>query len=745
MFIPDNPIEDTYEDILERKNFAKHLGNSIYDWKQNENLVISLNGKWGVGKSSIINMAIQQINQRSAIGRPLIIRFNPWLYSNINDLTYEFFNELIAQLQTAYQFEGDQTLIDKIKKYAQLLNIIPTQEEVTKNFNQLFVLLGLIGISSSNITSLVSDSAFLKWVLFIGGVCLLVLHFGKNIFSKLVFPKKSNKSDYSAIKLKEQISSNLISRENRLLVIIDDIDRLTPKEINEVFQLVKINADFKNTTYLLSYDEDVVVNSLKTTLKIPGKKYLEKIVQVSFDVPPAQEDLIYRYLYEGLEKILNQLPSEASKLFNQNQNYWLNIFHSGIKVFFNDIRNVKRFLSSLEFNLIQMSKNGVMEVNIIDSIAIESLRVFEKDFYTFMIANKELFTETIDTSTSNKSVRSNALEKSFELLSGQHRESIKKLLKYLFPQLEGVLGNMNYGFKWIDTWTKDLRVCSPKHFDSYFMLIPKGSYNEISQYEFEMFKSKLSSGEDIRVIFNSYIESNKIIRLFNMMDLYHEEIDIPVDYIEGVIFAMLDLLGDKSSSKGSLFDRIDLKINRLVRLFLTSENNQENNYLIFKKAVSDFDFLSAVASIIDYESNNGLQVKLFNSNRSNELKRLCCEKILFKVKNYTIFSDQNLPLLLRLYREWSEDQQSVDNALNLIIKSDEYLIQLLKSYVGEQTVQSIDDYSANILPILHVEGLKKYVQHEAMLNSRITQIKSENGDLYINNTFLIDSYLNNEI
>lgn len=63
-------------------------------------MVIGLQGKWGTGKTSIINMSIEYINETDQEGNtPIIIQFNPWLFSNQNQLIKKFFDELMVAIK----------------------------------------------------------------------------------------------------------------------------------------------------------------------------------------------------------------------------------------------------------------------------------------------------------------------------------------------------------------------------------------------------------------------------------------------------------------------------------------------------------------------------------------------------------------------------------------------------------------------------------------------------------------------
>lgn len=130
-YVADKPIEKADEDLLGRSDFAKQFGKSICEYDSKDGLVIGLYGKWGSGKTSIINMAISEIpvveaqkienekwysrvykrikkiftsqktEEEDQCYYPIIIKFSPWNYSDKNNLISLFFNELKNKLSVA--------------------------------------------------------------------------------------------------------------------------------------------------------------------------------------------------------------------------------------------------------------------------------------------------------------------------------------------------------------------------------------------------------------------------------------------------------------------------------------------------------------------------------------------------------------------------------------------------------------------------------------------------------------------
>ncbi|WP_421792013.1 P-loop NTPase fold protein [Gardnerella sp. DNF01157] len=132
-YVADKPIEKADEDLLGRSDFAEQFGKSICEYDSKDGLVIGLYGKWGSGKTSIINMAISEIpinedeakkvekekwysklykrirrfdtsqktEEENQNHNPIVIKFSPWNYSDKNNLISLFFYELKNKLSVA--------------------------------------------------------------------------------------------------------------------------------------------------------------------------------------------------------------------------------------------------------------------------------------------------------------------------------------------------------------------------------------------------------------------------------------------------------------------------------------------------------------------------------------------------------------------------------------------------------------------------------------------------------------------
>ena len=125
--------------------------------------------------------------------------------------------------------------------------------------------------------------------------------------------------------------------------MIDDIDRLNNSQIRAIFQLVNSLAGFPNMIYLLSFDREIVVRALQEEQKCDGEEYLEKIIQVPFDIPEADKTLVNAVFFERLTNII------FAEQYNLDHEYWGMVFQTCISPYIVNIRDVNRVLNAFEF------------------------------------------------------------------------------------------------------------------------------------------------------------------------------------------------------------------------------------------------------------------------------------------------------------------------------------------------------------------------------------------------------------
>ncbi|WP_437770362.1 KAP family P-loop NTPase fold protein [Arthrobacter sp. KNU40] len=231
----DNPITSSADDVLDRTTIAHDFAKSIRNLDASEGVVIGVLGAWGHGKSSFINLMKEQFVAEPAL---TVIDFNPWMFSGSQQLVDFFFKEVASELRLKNKDSfGD--IADGLDAYGDVLSPI--------------AILPFVGAWWDRSFKAVRAAA--KWA-------------------------KDRRQGTKS--LREKVSDALRELDQPIVVVIDDIDRLGTDEIRDMFKLVRLTASFPNLVYLLAFDRKRVEQALDET-NVPGRAYLEKIVQLSFD------------------------------------------------------------------------------------------------------------------------------------------------------------------------------------------------------------------------------------------------------------------------------------------------------------------------------------------------------------------------------------------------------------------------------------------------------------------------------
>jgi predicted KAP-like P-loop ATPase len=538
--------------------------------------------------------------------------------------------------------------------------------------------------------------------------------------------------------IRDEIRTNLLKRDKKLIIIIDDIDRLNPDEIKEIFRLVKSNTDFPNTIFLLSFDRSIIEKNLELQAGINGKDYLEKIVQVNFDIPYALPQRISQFLFIELDKVLVQLPESREKLFDKT--YWTNIYHSGYKNFFNNIRDVKRYINSLSFNISLMFKEKSMEVNPIDFFAIEAIRVFIPEFYSFMKTNKKLFTDTTSDGYSLGRMRENLIEQrkseieqSINTSQFQNKSKIKELIIRMFPQLEGVFGNVHYSGSSRSGWSRNLRICSEDYFDAYFTLVPGGSEEELSQYELDSLLACLNDAPILESELRKYIKNGKIRKVLSRFQDYTSETEIiPQSAFRNISLALFNISDEIPFETLHMSDfGADMDIMRIIHQLGKRENNKEINYEIFKEIIpiskGIYGPIKKLSLEIPREKNQYERDYLFPEDKLGELKDLGTKKIYEYYKTGKLIEHPEFLYILYRWKEWGGDKYR--KFIDELNSSDEGFISFISKFIYKQKSLTLGDYGEREDIEFKLNNLVDFVEIEE-IKKRLTQIIANNKKLY---------------
>lgn len=407
----DQPIRSSQEDKFGRWNFARRVADVIAKRNDPETIVIGLHAPWGEGKTSVLNMIRERLETYDHIE---ILKFNPWRFPDETQLLRHFFEVLASKLDASIITTGER-VGEFMRRYADALT--PLQ---------------LLGVDAGDAVRRLSPAA----------------------------------ADIELVK--ERVINILTKSEKRLVIVMDDIDRLDKAEIQAVFRLVKLSADFPNTAYILSFDQDMVASAVAERYSgdtKAGRNFLEKIIQVSLSLPPASLQSLMTLTVEGIEAALAMAEIQ---LTDEERLTFADVFDKGFRTILGTPRLSKRLANVLTFAL-PLVKG---EVDTVDFILLEAIRAFYPKIYDSIRDNSEIYrNRTVgDPYRRDDDAFSGAkkiVEDSLAGLTENQKRSATLLLLELFPRTQDYK-LLSYPYSSDVRRESPKRITSNQYFTRYF-------------------------------------------------------------------------------------------------------------------------------------------------------------------------------------------------------------------------------------------------------------------------------------
>ena len=308
----DHPIDGSDEkpDLLGREQYASNIGKALLLKKDAPGIVASIEGEWGYGKTSFLNLIKKHFKSLSSEEHPIIVDFNPWMVSGAENLVQEFLVQLASKIGASDldNAEKVQSAAKQVLSYSEVFTVFKFIPEAEPKVS---IVKGLIDI--------------------FGGVAKAI---GK--LKELSIEDKRDKTVKA-----------IGSLGKPFVVFIDDIDRLPPNEVFDTIRLVKAVADFPRVSFVLAYDQIYVLEALSKFGIKDGLTYMEKIVQWKINLPAIN--------FKDIEKLIsqeyNRLPEEArADYFPDDSSRLASLYQSSIKFLLDTPRDVKRLFNNLRLN-----------------------------------------------------------------------------------------------------------------------------------------------------------------------------------------------------------------------------------------------------------------------------------------------------------------------------------------------------------------------------------------------------------
>ena len=380
----DRPITSRDEDLLERGPLVDQLKSWVLQAPVQEGFVIGVTGPWGSGKTSVLQLLAEELDDEVVVAR-----FDPWLFSRADQLVARFFDEIGGLLVT-----GKGKRIRKVGR------------RLADYGAALSPAAGVVLGPAGQLLSAPQQVAAMRQA--------------------------------SAGEQRQRLREALLETPRRIVVLIDDIDRLDPREVGEVMRLVKLVADLPGVVHVLSYDRMRVQQALELSGHEDGRAYLEKIVQVSAAVPPVSRERLRQMTLGWLQAAVGDRP-----LVGWDQTAWGRLVDGGIDGYLATMRDGRR-LCNVAGAALDLC---VDEVASMDVLALEAVRVFDPDVHEHLLEGVDMLTAAQSPFDFRDRTQVDEEQRKYaEALLGMSNqpEAVRTILRELFPAAAHLFGGSRH-------------------------------------------------------------------------------------------------------------------------------------------------------------------------------------------------------------------------------------------------------------------------------------------------------------
>lgn len=543
-FYLDIPLGKSNPDLLNRESLAKYISSEIENTNSpDSSFAIGISSEWGFGKTSFFDLLERYLDSESNI----IIKVNPWINHDSKNIVKDFFNVLSSSLS-----KYSSGISPTIKKYAEIL----------------------IGIGNSDLNKILNP-------------LVKIYSYNNNVLSEF-----------------EKINSSIKRINKKLIVFIDDLDRLYKEEIIQVVKLIRNSANFGNTIFVVAYDRNYIVNAIKGINSYNPEFFLEKIFQIEIHLPNFEEQIIQKRIFELLKPRVSETDNQEllNILLKKNISFNNNIFNSGTLT---TLRDATRFSNS--FLIAYSYLKG--EIVLADLLNIEALRLKYPGVYKLIFFQSDEFLDTASNAYNktfytlrtkkNKNKNNNKDEVEIVLIReyllenfdkvGIQKTDISKaisLLYSLFPK-----SNTQFYSREINL----LSVANPSSFERYshYRLLD----TNLSEMEFSKYRSKPLNEFCNKI--KEWVESGlrwELKRRFESINAFSDKEDFEKIINAIFYFARLPkIVTIKNDYSGFDYDNLYGKLNRhqeYLKLKYYPDIEKYKTFIIniFKNAPSPYSF-----------------------------------------------------------------------------------------------------------------------------------------------------------
>ncbi len=658
----DAPIRSLSEDRLGRRSLAQALAAEVIAAPAARGYVMGLTGPWGTGKTSILNMTVDAIGDQA-----VVVQFNPWMFSGTEALVSSFFAEISKQLDTKeVKLKG---IASKLATYGQLLS----------------PLAALVGAGTA-----VQGAASI----------LQALAAAPSVFEQ-----------------HQELQTMLEGLDKRLVVVVDDVDRLRPDEVLDIVRLVRLVGDFPNTLYLLAFDRHRVEECLGEGNIERGRAYLEKIVQVTHDVPVARQPDVTAMFIAGLAPMLDDLPTGP---FYAND--WQNLLALVIRPLLVTPRHVQRLLGSLSMTMRLVGD----EVAVADLVGIEAVRILHPALFEALVSVAGYLSADTGIADQGGYQRGrNAADSSIAPMHAAAPELAEDVCRWLFPAARQYFENTHYRPEWETAWRRQRKIASLPVFRFYLeRQLPDGV---VPAHAVDDALSYLGDRDTLRQFLDSW-SPDELIDLLERMNPAIEELPVNGDAMDKdpariALPVLLDILPRLPEDRGAFLPHGSMHLMKVVLRLLQRIPDESGRAAVVRGVFEDTRTLSGrliLLRVVGYREDIG--TSLIDAAVAVELEDELRNALMTQPPGDFAVQDR----IARLADLMAETENG-KTALRALAEDDRVMLSLLVDCTGETRGRALGAAAVEVTKVLQWDGLAGWLG-EGMLVRRIAEVLTAVAD-----------------
>ena len=704
-FHGDRPIEAPAEDRLGFGPAATHVAKAIHEMASPDGFVIGIEGEWGSGKSSFVNLVSDALSKLE--DAPETVRFLPWLISSREGLLKELFLELT---KAALRISAED---EHAGWRAKLLGHVWPRRYLAQALRKK-KLKGLFTRFSSRLVQAGKLAEIFGGATGAGVTMEAVRRVAEEWLNSVPLEKE-----------KAQIQEELRKLTRKIVIFIDDLDRLEPSEVAEVLRLVRAVVDFPNVVYVLCYSREIIAKNLSTALQIgKGEEFLEKIIQVSFSVPrPEAFDL--RRMFRGELQLL--YPDLLDVYRPQSRTLLDRLAHvidtEGGRALLTP-RHVVRAVNALRFHATPVLEN----IDIPDMVWLQLIRLQSEELYKWVEEYLIGFAAKHEGAKISDGGKED-LQRLYSILDGlpgieSNRDSRMTELTTLpgidfdfdrkDHQQEAKMGLSLYGRADVSARIREKRLGSPQHFRYYFALTAPAS--AIHDRDYAAFMENAQNSPKAAVAqfaqLAASLTSQERSAAQALLDrLKGEGIkNVPVTAIPGVLESLAESM-DEAALKTGRGDWGEYWIWR------DADTVFQNAWAILKESLAESDRQKLLKNIFGQGRSIGWLTNIFRrevfahgiyggkpapeSDRIFSRKELDCaaHELLQRYYSLSVEEIPRLPRVAHVLYAWEqyspESSEAIREKVRELSASDYGFLNLLQGMRGWQATNGVVSYPLN--------------------------------------------------